>query len=118
MSVSAVDTTSAAGRVFCPDCNMLLSPTSLSKHRRTQHGFRSAARRGRPVGSKNGVRNVHKPQPVTKPKPVIEPVTAEQITRTVAAMLWPDGVPLDMLERLLRWNVQTEDFLIQAKLDQ
>lgn len=91
----------------CPHCGKLLTHKSLPGHIRKQHGIYIRRPRGRPPGSTN------------KPKPQIlsvlpqrpEPLTAEQITHATAAMLWPKGVPLDRLERLLRWHTQTAVFL-------
>jgi hypothetical protein len=90
----------------CPHCGKSLTHKSLPGHIRKQHGIYIRRPRGRPPGSTNKPKA---PLSLLPRRP--DPLTAEQITHATAAMLWPDGVPLDRLERLLRWHTQTAVFL-------
>jgi len=95
-------------RVNCPECDKSLTIKSLHGHLRKQHGIYHRRPRGRPPGSRNRPK-VAPPLSVLPRRP--DPLTAEQIVQATAAMLWPDGVPQDRLERLLRWHTQTAVFL-------
>ena len=66
------------------------------------------------------MRDVHKKKPEVKPLPRAaitpkpEPLTADQIVKAAAAMLWPTGIPHDQLDALMVWHRQTVAFLSQA----
>lgn len=95
------------GRELCPHCGKSLTVKSLPGHVRKQHGIYMRRPRGRPPGSHNKPKE--SPLSVLPRRP--DPLTAEQITQATAALLWPQGVPPDRLERLLRWHTQTAVFL-------
>ena len=112
MTIPAVD------RVSCSECGKLLTRSSISGHLRKIHGVYIRRPRGRPPGSKN------KKSPSTPRKAPTslsmvphrpEPLTAEQVTQVTASLLWPDGIPPDRLEHLLRWHIQTAVFLDMAQ---
>jgi hypothetical protein len=94
------------GKEQCQYCGKLLTVKSMGGHVRKQHGIYIRRPRGRPPGSKNRPKT-----PLSVVPDRRTPLTAEEITQAVAAMLWPDGVPPDRLERLLRWHTQTAVFL-------
>jgi uncharacterized C2H2 Zn-finger protein len=94
------------GKEPCPHCGKLLTHKSLPGHVRKQHNIYIRRPRGRPPGVRNRPKLA---LTVVRNNP--ERLTPEQITQATAAMLWPEGVPLDRLERLLRWHTQTAVFL-------
>jgi uncharacterized C2H2 Zn-finger protein len=89
----------AKKRKECPECGKNIISKDMARHRRDVHGVRTV---GQP-SSKT-------PPPVKAPRRD-KPLTAEQITRTACVMLWPDGVPSDRLEAVLRWHAETVAFL-------
>ena len=83
----------------CPECNKSVRAKDLARH----------------------LRDVHKKGPAAKPRnqearkaTLPEPLTAEQITRTAAQMLWPEGIPHDKLDALMMWHQETVEFLSQV----
>ena len=83
-------------RKDCPECGRNVSAKDLARHRREVHGLEAKASKVKQV----------------KVKP--DPLTADQIVKAAAAMLWPKGIPHDQLDALMVWHRQTVAFLSQA----
>ena len=96
-----------ASRTTCPECGKNFRRNDIARHLRNVHHINGGLRgyMKQAVATLNTSVEV-----ITKPAKR-KPLTAEQITRTACAMLWPDGVPMSQLEAVLRWNTQTAEFL-------
>ena len=98
-AVHGVQSKTGRPRKECPQCNKWFSSKDMNRHLRAVHGVDPAKRRlGRP--------------PKVRTDPALD---AEQIVRAAAGVLWPEGIPSQHLEGLLRWYKQTEEFLATAQ---
>lgn len=109
---------------------------SMTRHLRNVHGKYSTPpydrhvgekrKRGRPKGSKNKIKPDYQ-QEYDRRQNVVQqerrevavyknlpPLTAEQVVRAAAETLWPKGIPTEKLSALMRWSIQTNEFLTEV----
>ena len=83
-------------RKACVECGKTMRAKDMARHMRDVHKTGAEAK------------------PRSKPEPTPEPLTADQIVKATATMLWPKGIPHDQLDALMVWHRQTVAFLSQA----
>lgn len=87
----------------CPECGANIRAKDMNRHRRDVHGAKIP---GRPPGSKSSVKLTTRSE---------APLVAEQIVRAACSLIWPDGIPPEKLEPVLRWHAQTASFLLEVQ---
>jgi hypothetical protein len=84
----------------CSVCSKLITKKNMKQHRRNQHGLYERSKR-----------KDAEAQPPKQYKPRAAKLSADEIVLVVVQMKWPNGVPVNKIEALLKWQRDTERFL-------